>query len=70
MFELTNGHSISMIGKATRQDATINPNAKEELSYAVVEDIGSIEFQIRIESTQKGLQKFLIQPTGIVLIKL
>ena len=69
-FELTNGQSMCMLGKGTGQDATINPYADKEFSYALVENIGSIEFQIRIESTHNELKQFPIQANGLVVIKL
>jgi len=69
-FELTNGQSMCMIGKGTGQDATINPYADEEFSFALVENIGSVEFQIRIESTKRELKEFPIKPNGLVVIKL
>ena len=69
-FELTNGQSMCMLGKGTGQDATINPYAEEEFSYALVENIGSVEFQIRIESTHNELKQFPIQASGLVVIKL
>ena len=69
-FELTNGQSMCMIGKGEGQDATINQYADEEFSYALVKNIGSVEFQIRIESTQKDLRQFPVKPSGLVVIKL
>lgn len=69
-FELTNGQSMCMIGKDKDQDATINPYADEDFSYALVENIGSIKFQIRIESIEKDLKQFLIKPNYKVVIKL
>ena len=69
-FELTNGQSMCMLGKGTGQDATINPYADKEFSYALVENIGSVEFQIRIESTHNELKQFPIQANGLVVIKL
>lgn len=69
-FELTNGQSMCMIGKDKDQDATINPYADEDFSYALVENIGSIKFQIRIESIEKDLKQFLIKPNDKVVIKL
>ena len=52
-FEITNGQSMCMIGKGKGQDATINPYADEDYSYALIENIGSVEFQIRVEKQQK-----------------
>ena len=69
-FELTNGQSMCMFGKGEGQDATINPYADEDYSYALIENIGSVEFQIRIESTKKDLKQFPIKPSGLVVIKL
>ena len=49
-FKITNGQSMCMIGKGKGQDATINPYADEDYSYALIKNIGLVEFQIRIES--------------------
>ena len=69
-FELTQGQSMCMLGKGQGQDATINPYADEEFSYALVENMGAVEFQIRIESTKKKLRQFPVRPSGLVVIKL
>lgn len=69
-FELTNGQSMCMIGKGPGQDATINPYAEEDYSYALVENIGAVAFQISIESLEKELRQFLIKPNALVVIKL
>lgn len=69
-FELTDGQSMCMIGKGEGQDATINPYADEEYSYALIENIGSVEFQIRLESIEKNLKQFSIKPSDKVVIKL
>ena len=69
-FELTNGQSMCMIGKGQGQDATINPYADEDYSYSLIENIGSVEFQIRIESIEKDLKQILIKPNDKVVIKL
>jgi hypothetical protein len=69
-FELTDGQSMCMIGKGEGQDATINPYADEEYSYALIENIGSVEFQIRLESIEKDIKQFSIKPSDKVVIKL
>ena len=69
-FEIANGQSMCMLGKGPGQDATINPYAKEDYSYALVENIGTVEFQIRIESIENELRQFLIKPSALVVIKL
>ena len=69
-FELTDGQSMCMIGKGEGQDATINPYADEEYSYALIENIGSVEFQIRLESIEKDLKQFSTKPSDKVVIKL
>ena len=69
-YELSNGQSMCMTGKGAGQDATINPYAAEEFSFALVENMGAVEFQIRIESPQRALKEFPIQPKGLVVIKL
>jgi len=43
---------------------------EEDYSYALIENIGSVEFQIRIESSEKNTKQFLIQSKNIVVIKL
>ena len=58
------------VGEDPGQDATINPYAKEDYSYALVENIGTVEFQIRIESIENELRQFLIKPSALVVIKL
>jgi hypothetical protein len=69
-FELTNGQSMCMIGKGIGQDATINPYANEELSYALIENIGTVKFNIRVESIDEERRKFIIKPKDIVVVKL
>lgn len=69
-FELTDGQSMCMIGKGEGQDATINPYADEEYSYALIENIGSVEFQIRLESIEKDIKQLSIKPSDKVVIKL
>ena len=69
-FEITDGQSMCIIGKGPGQDATINPYAEEDFSYALVENIGRVEFQIRITSAVKDIKQFPIQPNGLVVIKL
>ncbi len=69
-FELTNGQSMCMIGKGMGQDATINPYANEEFSYALIENIGTVKFNIRVESIEKERREFIIKPKDIVVVKL
>ena len=69
-FELTYGQSMRMIGKGEGQDATINPYADEEYSFALIENIGSVEFQVRLELIEKDVKQFLIKPSDKVVIKL
>ena len=69
-FEITNGQSMCMIGKGAGQDATINPYADEEFYFALVENIGSVEFQIRIESNSSELKQFPVKSSGLVVLKL
>ena len=69
-FELTNGQSMCMIGKGMGQDATINPYANEEFSYALIENIGTVKFNIRAESIEKERREFIIKPKDIVVVKL
>ena len=68
-FELTNGQSMCMIGKGEGQDATINPYAYKEFSYALIENIGNVEFNIRVESDKKK-REFIIKPNDKVVVKL
>jgi len=67
-FELIDGQSMCMIGKG--QDATINPYADEDYSYALIENIGSVEFQIRMESSKKDVKRFLIESDNVAVVKL
>jgi len=60
---------MCMLGKGPGQDATINPYAEEDFSYALVENIGTVEFQIRIESVENELRQFLIKPSALIVIK-
>ena len=69
-FEITNGQTMCMIGKGKGQDATINPYADEDYSYALIENIGLAEFQIRVESTTKDFKQFLLKPSNKTVIKL
>ena len=69
-FEITNGQSMCIIGKGAGQDATINPYADEEFYFALVENIGSVEFQIRIESNSSELKQFPVKSSGLVVLKL
>ena len=69
-FELTNGQSMCMIGKGEGQDATINPYSDKEFSYALIENIGTVEFNIRVESVKKERREFIIKPNDKVVIKL
>ena len=68
-FELTNGQSMCMIGKGEGQDATINPYADKEFSYALIENTGTVEFNIRVESDKKK-REFIIKPNNKVVVKL
>lgn len=69
-FEITQGQSMCMTGKGVGQDATINPYAEEEYSYALVENLGAVVFQIRIVSIKSVVRQFPIKPSGLVVIKL
>ena len=69
-FELTNGQSMCMIGKGEGQDATINPYSDKEFSYALIENIGTVEFNIRVESIDKEIREFIIKSNDIVVVKL
>jgi len=69
-FELTNGQSMCMIGKGEGQDATINPYSDKEFSYALIENIGTVKFNIRVESIEKEIREFIIKPYDKVVVKL
>jgi hypothetical protein len=69
-FELTSGQSMCMIGKGEGQDATINPYSDKEFSYALIENIGTVEFNIRVESIDKEIREFIIKPYDTVVVKL
>ena len=69
-FEITDGQSMCMIGKGKGQDATINPYADKDYSYALIENIGSVDFGIRIELHEGDLKQFLVKSNDKVVIKL
>jgi hypothetical protein len=69
-FEITNGQSMCMIGKGKGKDATINPYVDKDYSYALIENIGSVDFGIRIELTEEDLKQFLVKSNDRVIIKL
>ncbi len=69
-FELTNGQSMIMIGKGKGQDATINPYANEDYSFAIVENVGFIHFSIRIQEKGKIIKEILIKPEETKKVKL
>ena len=69
-FEITDGQSMCMIGKGKGQDATINPYANNDYSYAIIENIGSVDFQVRIELIEKDGRQFLIKPNDKGVVKL
>ena len=69
-FEITDGQSMCMIGKGKGQDATINPYANKDYSYAIIENIGSVDFQVRIELIEKDARQFLIKPNDKGVVKL
>ena len=58
------------IGKGKGQDATINPYADKDYSYALIENIGSVDFGIRIELNLGDLKQFLVKSNDKVVIKL
>ena len=69
-FEITDGQSMCMIGKGKGQDATINPYADKDYSYALIENIGSVDFGIRIELNEGDLKQYLVKSNDKVVIKL
>jgi hypothetical protein len=69
-FKLTNGQSMCMIGKGEGQDATINPYSNKEFSYALIENIGTVEFNIRVESIEKEIREVIIKPSDKVVVKI
>ena len=69
-FEITDGQSMCMIGKGKGQDATINPYANKDYSYAIIENIGFVDFQVRIEFIEKDTRQFLIKPKDKGVVKL
>ena len=68
-FELKNGNSMCMVGKGAGQDATINPYGKQD-SYATIENLGSIEFGIRIEKEKRVIRELLVKPKAVFKIQL
>ena len=69
-FELTNGQNMCMIGKGKGQDATINPYADKEYSYALIENIGLVEFKVRVESTENKIREFIVKPSDKVVVQI
>ena len=69
-FKLTNGQSMCLIGKGKGQDATINPYSNEEFSYALIENIGTVEFNIRVESIEQEIREYIIKPSDKVVVKI
>ena len=59
-----------MIGKGEGKDATINPYSDKEFSYALIENIGTVKFNIRVESIDKEIREFIIKPYDKVVVKL
>lgn len=74
-FELTDGQSMCMLGKGKGQDATINPYQDLDYSFAIIENIGAEDFNIRVKrsafSDQRAIvRQTLIQPNETFKIKL
>ena len=69
-FEITDGQSMCMIGKGKGQDATINPYADKEYSYALIENIGLVEFKVRVESTANKIREFIVKPSDKVVVQI
>lgn len=69
-FELTNGQSMCMIGKGEGQDATINPYVDKDYSYALIENIGLVEFKVRVESIENGIREFIVKASDKVVVKI
>lgn len=69
-FEITDGQSMCMIGKGKGQDATINPYADKEYSYALIENIGLVEFKVRVESTENKIREFIVKPSDKVVVQI
>ena len=59
-----------MIGKGKGQDATINPFADKEYSYALIENIGLVEFKVRVESIENEKREFIVEPSDNVVVKI
>ena len=69
-FEITDGQSMCMIGKGKGQDATINPYADKEYSYALIENIGLVEFKVRVESAANKIREFIVKPSDKVVVQI
>ena len=69
-FEITDGQSMCMIGKGKGQDATINPYADKVYSYALIENIGLVEFKVRVESTENKIREFIVKPSDKVVVQI
>ena len=69
-FEITDGQGMCMIGKGKGQAATINPYADKEYSYALIENIGLVEFKVRVESTENKIREFIVKPSDKVVVQI
>lgn len=69
-FEIAQGQSMCMIGKGKGQDATINPFIDDDYSFAMVENIGTEDFKIRIQENNNVIRQILIKSREKFKLKL
>jgi len=68
----SDGGTVSPVTKQYNEGetATINSYSDKEFSYALIENIGTVEFNIRVESIDKEIREFIIKPYDKVVVKL
>lgn len=69
IFELDGSQSMLMTGKGPGQDATVNPFQGEDC-YAIIENLGSGLFSIRIQQNGEIVQVISVEPGEKKKIKL
>ena len=61
IIELENSQSMCITGKGTGQDAAINPYSGTN-SFAIVENVGSHPFSIRVQKEKTILKEIIVKP--------
>lgn len=68
-FVLDPSQSMLMTGKGAGQDATINPYSGQDC-FAIIENIGTVQFSIRVENQGKIVEEIPIEKGEIKKVKL